>query len=253
MNRVDLSGSWELIGDERSIRVPIELPGDNYTALANAGIIPDPYFGQNELFCQWVGQSDWIFRRSFSLDADFIDSGNVYLHCDSLDTFGTVKINGEIAGESWNAFTPFRETVTELLLPGENTIEVLIRSAENEAALREKRLDYPVPHSHYPVQSPHRNLVRKNPVSQRLGLGSQPDGKRAVWGYLSAIRPRGPCRLFSRGNSKPGGKVVGQFNSGKFFVMTPVRGSLIFPYRKNRTEGDELGKNPDLEFWSPEG
>ena len=43
----DLGGAWELkMGDAPAIAA--EMPGDNYSALLKASLIPDPFFGTNE-------------------------------------------------------------------------------------------------------------------------------------------------------------------------------------------------------------
>ncbi len=43
------------------------LPGDVHSALLEAGIIEDPYYGDNETKVQWVSEKDWIFKRTFEI------------------------------------------------------------------------------------------------------------------------------------------------------------------------------------------
>ena len=43
----------------------MQIPGDNITALIEAGLAKDPYFGFNEKDVQWVGQSCWSICRTF--------------------------------------------------------------------------------------------------------------------------------------------------------------------------------------------
>ena len=45
--RIDLAGKWQLSADGVG-PLSAELPGDNYSALLDAGLIPDPYIGCNE-------------------------------------------------------------------------------------------------------------------------------------------------------------------------------------------------------------
>lgn len=161
MTRVDLSGEWTLQNRDRGIEIPAHLPGDNFSALFEAGIIPDPYLGDNELSCRWVGESEWTFSRTFTVSDDLLTGRNLYLHIESLDTCAEILMNGKSAGSSSNMFTRFRQTVTQLLHPGENTIEIVITPAETEARRRAANLTYPIPHTEFPVQSPGRNLIRK--------------------------------------------------------------------------------------------
>ncbi len=72
MKTIDLAGEWELsqTGDESprlSSPVPMRVPGDNVSALLEAGLIPDPYEGARELELQWIGRSDWLLRRRWTL------------------------------------------------------------------------------------------------------------------------------------------------------------------------------------------
>ena len=46
-------------------------------------------------------------------------------------------------------------------MPGKNTLRIEIASAEIAAEKEAKRLPYAIPHNYWPVQSPHRNLIRK--------------------------------------------------------------------------------------------
>ena len=67
MKTIDLAGVWELLqagdGSPRlSGPVPMPIPGDNVSALLEAGLIPDPYEGTRELELQWIGRSGWVGR-----------------------------------------------------------------------------------------------------------------------------------------------------------------------------------------------
>ena len=47
--QLHVGGSFSLTSPTRDIAVPITLPGDVHSALLAADIIPDPYFGENEM------------------------------------------------------------------------------------------------------------------------------------------------------------------------------------------------------------
>ena len=139
----------------------MQIPGDTFSALIAAGNIPDPYFGTNELDTLWVGRADWLLSREVTIEPGFLDHRHVFLHIDSLDTIAEIRINGQTASRSSNMFTGLRVDIGEYLKTGENLFEVLLYSAEKRAVELSEQLPYPVPYSVYPVQSPHRNLVRK--------------------------------------------------------------------------------------------
>jgi len=135
MKKIDLSGAWTLRRAKNGESTPARVPGDTHSALAEAGRIPDPYYGTNELDLQWVGREDWLYERSFDVDAAFLEGEMLYLHCDVLDTIAEITINGRPAGVSENMFAGQRFDVRRLLKKGKNTIRVMLRSALS--ALRE--------------------------------------------------------------------------------------------------------------------
>ena len=166
MRNIDLAGEWTLSQWEDGERiadttVPMQIPGDTFSTLIAAGKIPEPSFGTNELDCLWVGRTDWLLSRSISIEPEFLECRNVFLHIDSLDTVAEIRINGAAAAQSSNMFEALRVEVGKYLKAGENLFEILLHSAEKRAVELSKQLPYPVPHSVYPTQSPHRNLVRK--------------------------------------------------------------------------------------------
>lgn len=91
---IDLSGTWKLDGfgyGKEPISCPIAVPGDVQTALYEAKLIPDPFWGRNELAVRWVGQSDWKIARTFSVGKEFLDAGRVTLEMDEVDTFDNLR------------------------------------------------------------------------------------------------------------------------------------------------------------------
>jgi beta-mannosidase len=175
LRKIDLAGEWTLARwradrETDDSGIPIRIPGDTFSALIAAGKIPDPYFGTNELDTLWVGRADWLLSRRVSIDPAFIDHRHVFLHIESLDTIAEIRINGRTAARSSNMFTVLRVDIGEYLKSGENRLEILLHSAEKRAAELSEQLPYPVPYSAYPVQSPHRNLVRRSSATA-AGIG----------------------------------------------------------------------------------
>jgi len=168
--KIDLSGTWNLReatshkAGRKNIffrKIPIVIPGDNYSALINQGIIPDPYTGMNELKIQNIAEKDWLFSRKFTLPKDFINDKFIYLNADSIDTCCEIRINDSQPFKHCNMFSRIRIDITDYIKVGENRIDILIRSAQKEAEKLNKKLSYSLPHTIYPVQSMHRNLIRK--------------------------------------------------------------------------------------------
>ena len=137
------------------------VPGDIVSALLAAGEIADPYFDRNEQSLQWIGREDWLLERDIEIDAETLARERIFLEIEVLDTIAVISINSELLGTGANMFRPLRLDAKPLLRPGRNRFSVLISSPERSAAEAARALPYPVPHSEFPVNSPHRNLIRK--------------------------------------------------------------------------------------------
>ena len=72
MQLVDLSGSWSVRRVGESHRSPATVPGCVHADLLAAGKIEDPYWRDNENDQRWIGESDWIYSRSFDAPADVL-------------------------------------------------------------------------------------------------------------------------------------------------------------------------------------
>ena len=69
MSCFNLASQWNLRADKADFQtIPARVPGDNYSALLEAGVIPDPYLDRNEDLVQWVRECNWIYSRDFELD-----------------------------------------------------------------------------------------------------------------------------------------------------------------------------------------
>jgi beta-mannosidase len=161
MKTLPLSGAWRLRSPRRKLDVAAVLPGDTHSALLAAGTIADPFWADNELKTQWVGQENWIYEREFNLPAALLEEKSVFLHIEDLDTIATIKINGRKVAATKNAFLRYRFEVKSFLQPGTNRITLEFTSAEKAAKDEAAKMPYPMPHNEFPVFAPHRNLLRK--------------------------------------------------------------------------------------------
>ncbi|MGB3715279.1 MAG: glycoside hydrolase family 2 protein [Candidatus Promineifilaceae bacterium] len=131
MEVVSLNGHWQAKQIELSDTdwLPATVPGCIHTDLLAAGLIPDPFYRDNEQLVMWVGETDWLYRRAFSVSAELLDHGLVLLCCEGLDTLATIWLNGEELGRTDNMFRSWKFDVGSLLRPGENEIMVRFDSA----------------------------------------------------------------------------------------------------------------------------
>jgi beta-mannosidase len=115
------------------IPIPACVPGNVEIDLQRAGVLPDPFVGDNIRLLRPFEFHDWWYRREFHLPAEF-SSQRVELVCEGLDTFATIWINGQSAGQAANMLIPHRFEITGLLRAGEiNEITIRLSSAMAEA------------------------------------------------------------------------------------------------------------------------
>lgn len=126
--RMDLTGDWQVAQAGKNDWVPAKVPGCVHTDLLAAGKIPDPFYRDNESAVQWVGQSDWLYRRTFDVPEGVLMNERVLLRCEGLDTLAAVKINGEKVGRADNMFRLWEFDVKSNLHVGRNTIEISFES-----------------------------------------------------------------------------------------------------------------------------
>jgi len=260
---IDLSGLWQLACTREGFAaISAKVPGENCTALIEAGLAPDPNLGFNENEFQWVRDHDWTWSRTFEVPAEFLDRKRIWLNIDSLDTVGTVRINGMIAAESNDMFLRLRRDVKDFLREGENRIEITITAVEKYIQAQSSKQSVHYVDAYYSYIK-EMNLVRKiqcqsgwdwglcMPVSGIYGEVSlnASDGVRLEHVYTEQHHEPGICRLAVCAELdcvEPGReKVIFEFDGEQKTVTADVSDGINFV----RTEFEV--KSPKL--WYPAG
>ncbi|HEY5914316.1 MAG TPA: glycoside hydrolase family 2 protein [Verrucomicrobiae bacterium] len=127
-SRIDLNGWWRAAKDGTEEWIPATVPGCIHTDLLATEKIPDPYYRDNEQAVQWVGETNWIFRRAFQVPASFLKHDRGLLRCEGLDTLAVVRLNGQEVGRADNMFRLWEFDARSALKPGDNTIDVVFSS-----------------------------------------------------------------------------------------------------------------------------
>lgn len=131
MEKLTLNGRWQLQQAAGGNTFPATVPGCVHTDLLAAGHIPDPFYRDNELQLQWIGETDWHYQRTFELSADFLAHEQLLLHCAGLDTLATVWLNGRLLvpighhqAQTDNQFRCWEFDAKPVLRQGENEIVI---------------------------------------------------------------------------------------------------------------------------------
>lgn len=158
MTRLDLAGTWRLSSADGEIQALMPIPGDVHTALKNAGFVPDPYVGRNEIDLQWVAEQDWEIEQVFTLPST---EGSWYLDITDLDTVATVTLNSVVVLEADNCFRRFRPDVGSALREGENRMSIRFHSSIREGAARQAKQPFYIPYQTANSPIANGNMLRK--------------------------------------------------------------------------------------------
>lgn len=115
----ELPSDWSAVA---AAPVPAHVPGEVVADLLAAGLIPDPFDGDNEDRLHWIGSTDWSYETSFTFASageqrhDLVFAG--------LDTLATVILNDVEIGRTANQHRSHRFDVTDALRDGANSLQV---------------------------------------------------------------------------------------------------------------------------------
>ena len=136
---------WQLSDTNDSIIVHNINPSDVHLALLEKGVIPNPFYGENEEKLQWIGKRDWIFSTRFSIAETMLKQQNIQMVFEGLDTYATVFLNGTEILKSDNMFRKWEVNVTWLLRKKDNELQVLFRSPEKINEQKQAQAGYVLP------------------------------------------------------------------------------------------------------------
>ena len=123
------SASWKFRdATKKSAWHAAVVPGCVHRDLRRHGLIPDPFFGTNELDLQWIEHHDWDYTATFQVSARLLDEDVVDLVSEGLDTLATVYLNGRKIAATDNMFISWRWNVKPLLRRGRNELRIVFAS-----------------------------------------------------------------------------------------------------------------------------
>jgi len=121
-----LNDSWTML--DGGSRYPCSVPCSAMQVLYREGVIPDPYYRENEWISTPVSERDFTFERTFVPGEDLLRADRVLLVFEGIDTLGRVFLNDTLLGETDNMHRTWEFSVKNLLLPGENRLRVELLS-----------------------------------------------------------------------------------------------------------------------------
>ena len=246
--------------------VKATVPGNCELDLVNAGILPPMEMGLNVLKLRPYEGYQWLYTKSFE-KPEVADGQRVMLRFGGIDTLADIFINGKKIAETANMLIPYSFNVTKAIRDGENTVQVLIRSAFYET--QEKSVGPLCYHMGFADNVPFRkaahmggwdifprvyvaglwrgvsldveDAVRVGNVAWTTGNYEGRDGDRSRCQVRVQFRAQGPIDRFFDGTRilvavSRGGKAVAEGE----WPLHSVHNSLTMPAR-------------DVELWWPKG
>jgi beta-mannosidase len=128
MKALELNGPWQLKQTTDTRWIPAQVPGSVYNDLLAAGAIEDPFFRDNELAVTPLSENDYEYTRDFQVSGELLQSDQVFLCCQGLDTLSEISINGQHLASTDNMHRTYEFDIRTLLIEGSNQIHVVFRS-----------------------------------------------------------------------------------------------------------------------------
>jgi beta-mannosidase len=125
---ISLDDGWSFRQIGRSEWYPAEVPGVVHLDLYRNELITDPFYAYVEESLQWIGKTDWEYRRELSVTQEILDRKNIELVFDGLDTYAEVYLNDELILEAINMYRWWRVPIADLLRAEGNELRVVFRS-----------------------------------------------------------------------------------------------------------------------------
>lgn len=126
-----LNDQWTMVDGER--RYDCRVPCSALDTLIREGVLPDPYYRDQERIGTEACERDYVFEKTFTPGREELESDETLLTFRGIDTLGRVTLNGRLLGETDNMHRVWEYSVRDLLRPGQNILRVELRSALREA------------------------------------------------------------------------------------------------------------------------
>uniref|UniRef100_A0A914C6P0 beta-mannosidase n=1 Tax=Acrobeloides nanus TaxID=290746 RepID=A0A914C6P0_9BILA len=144
--KVGILGNATLSGASTQYTGKASVPGDIYTDLFKNGIIDNPLYGMGDQNYRWVGRTPWIYEKIFDINTSVMNSNNIVLVFESLDTVVDAYLNGQYLFSSKNMWIPLQLDVKNHLKLTQNNLTLSFQSPVQYA--QDQSIIYTLAHNH---------------------------------------------------------------------------------------------------------
>lgn len=121
MHTICLKDNWTLTVLGKNVydipETPIEtkVPSTVYGTLLEKGLIPDPFYRDNELDALKLMENDFAYETTIVISEEDRKADRLFLHFDGIDTIADVYLNGEKIGSADNMNRVWEYDITDLV------------------------------------------------------------------------------------------------------------------------------------------
>lgn len=129
MTTISLEDKWTLTVLGKNVfdipEAPIKtcVPSTVYGTLLEKGLMPDPYFRDNELQATKLMENDFAYETEFSIGSEERKADRLFLHFEGIDTLADIYLNGQLIGSANNMNRVWEYDITSPVKDGtEDTV-----------------------------------------------------------------------------------------------------------------------------------
>jgi beta-mannosidase len=142
MRKIDLTGDWEIYKEGLKRNYAAYVPGCIHGSLLDAGVIADPFSGDNLLVAHELLRSGWRYEKVFVAE-DLSEYNRVVLHFEGIISAADIRVNGKRAGCVDSCFMPVDLDVGSLVKAGKNRLSVKFKALpESHSATDDQSQSY---------------------------------------------------------------------------------------------------------------
>ncbi len=134
MKVFDLCGEWKLkiLGENvygiSEEWLPARVPGSVYSTLLELGLMPDPYYRDNELEALNLMENDFVYETTVQVTDEMLEGDALLLCFEGIDTLAEVYLNDTLLGHVNNMHRVWEYDVLKQVRLGENALRVELHS-----------------------------------------------------------------------------------------------------------------------------
>lgn len=146
-----LNGKWKLNGTNIVKTLDVSVPGSILNDLYVKGLIPDPYYRDNEELILELMKYDYTYTKEFVINDSEVNKMCI-LFFDGIDTVSEVYLNDEKLIKTCNMHRGYQIDITGKLQKGKNIITVVIKSVLDFIEEEKKKCKHSLMQMSYAVE-----------------------------------------------------------------------------------------------------